>query len=104
MLEENVQLKPSYLAMKLKRCNIALCIYRLLRVAGYTVSTKTVDKNLQLGDDGLNIATTVAKMHSPWWHVLNVPFQLLCVLLAIDTRASLARVEINGLPNAGIAG
>lgn len=93
MLEQTVQLKPSHPAMKLKRCNIALCIYRRLRVTGCAVSTKAVDKVLQLGDDGLQIATTMAKAHSPWWHVLNVPFQLLCVLLAIDTRASLSRVE-----------
>jgi hypothetical protein len=51
-----------------------------------------VDKILQLGDDGIQIATIMAKARSPWWHVLNVPFQFLCVLLAIDTRASLGRV------------
>lgn len=93
MLEQTVQLKPSHPAMKLKRCNIALCIYRRLRVAGYTVSTKAVDKILQLGDDGIQVATTMAEAQSPWWHILNVPFQLLCVLLATDTRASLSRVE-----------
>ncbi|CAI7566562.1 unnamed protein product [Penicillium pancosmium] len=93
ILEQTVQLKPSHPAMKLKRCNIALCVYRRLRVTGCAVSTKAVDKILQLGDDGIEIATTMAKAHSPWWHVLNVPFQLLCVLLAIDTRASLSRVE-----------
>ncbi|KAJ5734642.1 hypothetical protein N7533_013045 [Penicillium manginii] len=92
MLEQAVQLNPSHPAMKLKRCNIALCIYRRLRVTGCTVSPSAVDKILQLGDDGIQIATIMAKARSPWWHVLNVPFQFLCVLLAIDTRASLGRV------------
>ena len=28
----------------------------------------------------------------PWWHVANVPFQVVCVFLAMDVRESLSRV------------
>lgn len=92
MLKQTIQLQPSHPAMNLKRCNIALCIYRRLRISGQVISTKTVQNVLDVADDGLRIATTMARARSPWWHILNVPFQILCVLLAMDNPASLSRV------------
>ena len=28
----------------------------------------------------------------PWWHVANLPFQFVCILLAIDTKESLLHI------------
>ncbi|KAE8407565.1 hypothetical protein BDV37DRAFT_290302 [Aspergillus pseudonomiae] len=81
LLLQASELTLSHPALELKRCNIALCIYRRLRVSGRVVSNTGIDK-----------ATEMARRHSPWWHIVNVPFQTICVLLAIDTRASLERV------------
>lgn len=92
MLFQIVELRPRHPAVQLKRCNIALCIYRRLRVAGRTISKEAIDQILQIVDDGLSHATVMAKKKLPWWHILNVPFQIICVLLAIDTKESLQRV------------
>lgn len=93
MLDQTVQLQPLHPALQLKRCNIGLCIYRRLRVTKQSISNRAVDQILQLADEGMRVATTMAKARSPWWHVLNVPFQILCVMLSLDTRASLERVS-----------
>ena len=93
MLDQTVQLQPLHPALQLKRCNIGLCIYRRLRVTKQSISNRAVDQILQLADEGMRVATTMAKARSPWWHVLNVPFQILCVMLALNTRASLERVS-----------
>ncbi|CAI7583906.1 unnamed protein product [Penicillium bialowiezense] len=93
MLLQVAELQPSHPAVQLKRCNIALCIYRRLRVAGRSISKEVIDQILHIVDDGLTHATAMAKKKLPWWHILNVPFQAVCVLLAIDTKESLRRVE-----------
>lgn len=93
MLDQTIQLQPLHPALQLKGCNIGLCIYRRLRVTKQVISNGVVDQILQLADEGMRVATAMAKTHSPWWHVLNVPFQILCVMLAIDTKASLERVN-----------
>jgi len=93
MLDQTVQLQPLHPALQLKRCNIGLCIYRRLRITQQVISNGAVDQILQLADEGMRVAIAMAKAHSPWWHVLNVPFQILCVMLAIDTKASLGRVN-----------
>ncbi|KAB8259845.1 hypothetical protein BDV32DRAFT_138578 [Aspergillus pseudonomiae] len=71
LLLQASELTLSHPALELKR----------LRVSGRVVSNTGIDK-----------ATEMARRHSPWWHIVNVPFQTICVLLAIDTRASLERV------------
>ncbi|CAG8128740.1 unnamed protein product [Penicillium olsonii] len=92
MLRQVVEIQPLHPAVQLKRCNIALCIYRRLRVTGRTISKEAIDQILRIVDDGIHHATEMAKRKLPWWHILNVPFQTICVLLAIDTKESLQRV------------
>ncbi|CAG8887139.1 unnamed protein product [Penicillium egyptiacum] len=47
---------------------------------------------MRLGNHGLDAAMRLAEGHCPWWHVANLPFQFICVLLAIDTRESLSHI------------
>jgi hypothetical protein len=64
--------------MELSRANLGLCAYRRLRLA--------------IGLGGLQAARNQANQGMPWWHVANVPFQCICVFLAIDTRESLTHI------------
>ncbi|PYI10449.1 hypothetical protein BO78DRAFT_394195 [Aspergillus sclerotiicarbonarius CBS 121057] len=93
LLHQTVELKLPHTVQQLKRCNIGLCIYRRLRVAGCSVSNATVNKVLGLVDEIHDLVDELAAESLPWWHILNVPFQALCVLLALDTRESLERVS-----------
>ncbi|OOF99867.1 hypothetical protein ASPCADRAFT_203690 [Aspergillus carbonarius ITEM 5010] len=93
LLRQTAELQLPHTVQKLKRCNIGLCIYRRLRVAGCSISGATVDKVLGLVDEGCDLVEGLYGESLPWWHILNVPFQALCVLLALDTRESLPRVS-----------
>ncbi|RAL01725.1 fungal specific transcription factor domain-containing protein [Aspergillus ibericus CBS 121593] len=93
LLHQTVELQLPHTVLQLKRCNIGLCIYRRLRLAGCSVSDATVNKVLGLVDESHDLVEELAAEIKPWWHILNVPFQALCVLLALDTRESLERVS-----------
>jgi hypothetical protein len=65
---------PSTLA----QCNLALCLCRRLQ---------------SLTLKGIEAAQAILDARSPWHHMANVPFQIICVLLAIDTTESIAQLE-----------
>ncbi|RAL15377.1 uncharacterized protein BO97DRAFT_337990 [Aspergillus homomorphus CBS 101889] len=89
LLLHTAELQLVHSALRLKRCNTDLCIYRRLRVSGRMVSRDVSDQLLRLVDEGSEIALDLATRRSPWWHIVKAPFQAFCVLLAIDSRASL---------------
>ncbi|OJJ48895.1 hypothetical protein ASPZODRAFT_60730 [Penicilliopsis zonata CBS 506.65] len=74
----------------LAQCNLVLCIYRRLRVATPTISPGLLDRILTLAGKSLAAAREMAAVSNPWHQIANVPFQIVCTCLAIDSRASLA--------------
>ena len=78
--------------IELSRANLAMCGYRRLRLANPNLSTETMNRIIKLGLSGLAAARRMLEKNMPWWHVANVPFQVVCVFLAMDVRESLARV------------
>ena len=77
------------------KADLAFCIYRRLRLSqgtGAGVSNAAASLVIQIGLDALSASSDLAAQHLPWWTVISVPFQLLCVLLAIDSRESLSHV------------
>ncbi|KAI2794091.1 hypothetical protein POX_a00681 [Penicillium oxalicum] len=76
----------------LVQCNLMLCIYRRVRAlnAHAPLPGRALDRILELGERGLHAARSMVAATSPWHQVANVPFQVLCILLAIDSRAALA--------------
>ena len=86
------RLTLSHDALILSQSNLALTIYRRLRVASSNISNDILTRIIRLGNDGLEAAVRLAEERCPWWHVANIPFQFLCILLAIDTRESLSYV------------
>lgn len=45
-----------------------------------------------MGNTGLKASNNMLQLNVPWWHIAMVPFQYVCVLLAIDSRHSLLYV------------
>ncbi|KAF2135255.1 uncharacterized protein K452DRAFT_293360 [Aplosporella prunicola CBS 121167] len=80
---------PSVLAQS----NLALCICRRLRALDSAISGDLLRKVLDLASRGIAAALAMLREGSPWHHVANVPFQIVCILLAIDNAASLARLK-----------
>ena len=68
-----------------------LCIYRRVRALNaHTPLFSHLDRILKLATRGLHAARTMVTATCPWHQVANVPFQVVCTLLAIDNRAALS--------------
>jgi hypothetical protein len=81
--------------IKLLKADLAFCIYRRMRLSKCTsasISSAVTSLVIQIGLDALSARSDLAIQHLPWWFVISMPFQFLCVLLAIDSRKSLFHV------------
>jgi hypothetical protein len=76
---------PSVMA----QCNLVLCILRRIHTQHLEIPSELATKVLQLLKKGLGCARGMVMDCSPWHQVANVPFQIICVLLVMDTRSSL---------------
>lgn len=77
---------PSVLA----QCNLVLCFLRRIHTQNLDILPGLADQVLALLKKGLECARSMVMDCSPWHQVANVPFQIICVLLVMDTRSSLA--------------
>ena len=74
------------------QCNLSLLLMRRLRGLDFLISGAILDDVLRLVSRGLQAVETLLITGSPWHHVANVPFQIVCILLSIDTPSTLARL------------
>ncbi|KIA75965.1 RDR1-like protein [Aspergillus ustus] len=82
-------------AVTLSQTILAFTIYRRLRLLSSPagISPTVLNEVLTLGRNGLQACTRCISTHCPWWHVTYVPFQFVCVVLAMDTREGLEVVR-----------
>jgi hypothetical protein len=75
----------------LVQTNLMLCIYRRVRAlnAHAPLPGGALDRILSLAGRGLRAARGMVASTCAWHQVANVPFQVVCTLLAIDSRAAL---------------
>ena len=74
----------------LGQCNLVLCILRRIHAQKIDISSSLAEQVLALLKKGLGCARSCVMDCSPWHHVANVPFHVICVLLVMDTRSSLS--------------
>jgi hypothetical protein len=77
----------------LAQCNLALCLCRRLRSIEVTLSDDILQQILMLTTNGIQAAQDILAARAPWHHMAYVPFQIVCVLLAIDTFASISQLR-----------
>lgn len=75
---------PSVLA----QCNLVLCLTRRLRALDFVVAGGLLAQILALASRAVQCAQDMLNSCNPWHHVANIPFQIVCILLAIDTAQS----------------
>ncbi|PPJ51994.1 hypothetical protein CBER1_09313 [Cercospora berteroae] len=85
--------EPKHDGIALSKANLGLCGYRRLRLANPNLSPDVVKTILNIGLNGLQAARRMAEKGMPWWHVANVPFQVICVFLAMDGKESLSHLS-----------
>ncbi|RAK73398.1 putative C6 transcription factor [Aspergillus fijiensis CBS 313.89] len=88
-LTDVLNLVLTQLPLILVQCNLMLCIYRRLRALNCIISGALLDRVLALAEKGLRAAREMVASNCPWHQAANVPFQVVCTLLAIDNRAAL---------------
>ncbi|KAI5366405.1 hypothetical protein Slin15195_G079250 [Septoria linicola] len=84
--------EPKHDGIALSKANLGLCGYRRLRLANPNLSPDVIKTILNIGLNGLEAARRMAEKGMPWWHVANVPFQVICVFLAMDGKESLSHL------------
>ena len=77
---------PSVLA----QTNMCLILLRRLRALDSFISGSLLDEVLGQVTKGLRSSESMLNSGNPWHHVPNVPFQIVCILLAIDTPSTIA--------------
>lgn len=77
---------PSVMA----QCNLVLCILRRIHTQNLDISSALAEEVLALLKKGLGCARSMVVDCYAWHQVANVPFQIICVLLVLDMRSSLA--------------
>ncbi|KAJ6439300.1 glutaredoxin Grx1 [Purpureocillium lavendulum] len=80
---------PSTLA----QCNLALCLCRRLQSTNASFTPALMERILAITAKGIKAAQAILDARSPWHHMANVPFQIVCVLLAFDTLSSIAQLK-----------
>ncbi|TGO81293.1 hypothetical protein BPOR_1222g00020 [Botrytis porri] len=76
----------------LSQTNLVLGLYRRLRLLASTISPDTISQVISIGMKGLGSVMRMVESRQPWWHVANIPFQFVCILLVIDTPESLSHI------------
>jgi hypothetical protein len=80
----------------LAQCNLLLCILRRMHSYG-SLSTYSPDLPteaiLAFMAKALRAVRDMVSTQSPWHHMANVPFQIVCILLVIDSRASIRMLK-----------
>lgn len=71
--------------MILTQCNLMLCVNRRLQSLNVTITGEVFSQFLGVARQGLRVAQEMVLSHCPWHTVANVPFQIVCALLSIDT-------------------
>ncbi|PLB49679.1 putative C6 transcription factor [Aspergillus steynii IBT 23096] len=77
----------------LSQCNLVLTIFRRIRALNSNICGDFMAQVLALITRALACARELALHNSPWSHVANVPFQIVCTLLAMDSPESLALLD-----------
>lgn len=77
----------------LAQCNLALCLCRRLRSMEFSLTDATIQRILVVTSNGIQAARELLTDRAPWHHMAYVPFQIVCVLLAIDTVSSISQLR-----------
>jgi len=89
IVERHHSAPPSVLA----QCNLTLLLCRRLRTLNFHFQGSLLNQVLSVTARGIQAAQDLLDDCAPWHHVVNVPFQIICILLALDTPAAIAQLN-----------
>ncbi|KAH8811358.1 fungal-specific transcription factor domain-containing protein [Xylogone sp. PMI_703] len=88
-LDQLLQIPDSHPMICLTKADACFCFYRRLYMSKSRIAKQFIDSLIELGNTAIEAAHALAQEARPWWHVLGIPFQFICILIAIDKSNSL---------------
>lgn len=76
--------------LTLVKTDLCLCIYRRLRLLDLGVKLEQLEQVIAAGTAALPAARSLIARKHPWWSAIGTVFQVVYVLLAIDSSESLS--------------
>lgn len=64
-----------------------------IRLVNPNPSSEITNSIIRIGLSAVEAAQRLCHTGVPWWHMANVPFQAVCVFLAMDLRESLSHIS-----------
>jgi hypothetical protein len=92
-LEQLLAIPDSHRMVTITKADMVFCFYRRLHMSKGGIAKSFIDTVISLGNKALEAAYALALDARPWWTILHVPFQYICVLIAIDKSESLAHLK-----------
>ncbi|PWN31592.1 uncharacterized protein FA14DRAFT_158408 [Meira miltonrushii] len=94
ILQEVVDVPCPSPVVVLSQAMVVLSIVRRLRFGlGLQLSTDTTALILTIGQKGMACTNEILNTNGgPWWHVATLPYQVLCTVMALNTRKALTLV------------
>ena len=85
---EGLQTESAFINML--KADLAFAIYRRLWLMSLTDAKDRAESVINIGRAALTAAGKLLETRTPWWNIVHMPFQFLCVLLAVGTPRSLS--------------
>lgn len=76
----------------LLKADLGFAIYRRLWLMSLTDAKDRAETVLKVGRSALAASRKLLETRTPWWNVVHVPFQFLCVAVAVGTPRSLGDI------------
>lgn len=94
ILQEVVDVPCPSPVVVLSQAMVVLSIVRRLRFGlGLQLSTDTTALILAIGQKGMACTNEILNTNAgPWWHLATLPYQVLCTVMALNTRKALTLV------------
>ncbi|KAF3005694.1 hypothetical protein E8E13_005388 [Curvularia kusanoi] len=89
-LQDLLAIRCSHDFVTLMWVELGLSIYRRLRVLDFQLQKMHVQGVLELSSTATSAALRLSAQKRPWWNIVSTIFQVVCVMLSINTRESLA--------------
>ncbi|KAJ5454537.1 uncharacterized protein N7458_005493 [Penicillium daleae] len=91
-LEQVVNAPVGHDFLRLLRADLALGVYRRLRIMDSKSQQMHNDRVITVGTAALPAARRLVSQGQPWWNVIGTTFQFACALLAMDTTSGCERL------------
>ena len=100
-LERLAELDPRNPPLGLLKAEICFILFRRMRFLRMALTESQIGTVLNIIQAALLESQSLSNSGSKWWNIASVPFQSVCVLIAMDTSTSLALLS-NAMDTLGI--